>query len=248
MKSKDEKATIKIYKELGKEYHDLRLNKSFHNKMIEMPAMFKMLGNVKGKKILDWGCGSGLYLEKLKKKGAKVKGFDISQEMVEIAKEINPEIEIKLGSGTKIPFKEKFDIVFASLAIHYLKNLDKPFEEIKRVLKPKGIFIFSTGNPIAKAGKSVKIKGKKYKVLGLRNYFKSDKTEMIYTSKNGKKVKIFNYIIKPKEVIRLANKHGYEIIDYEDTKPLPGAKKIDPKEYKLYSRFPLFSIWKLRLK
>ena len=246
--NKDERATIGIYGNLAEEYHDLRIKKSLHNELIEMPAMFKMLGNVKGKKILDWGCGSGLYIRKLKKKGAKIKGFDISPEMVKIAKKLNPEIEIKVGSGTKIPFHEKFDIVFASLAIHYLKDLDKPFKEIKRVLKPKGVFIFSTGNPIAKAGKSKIINGKKYKILGLIDYFKSDKTELVHTSKTGKKVKIFNYIIKTKEVIRLANKHGFEIMDYEDTKPLPSAKKINPEEYARYSKFPLFSIWKLRKK
>lgn len=246
--NKDEKATINIYKGLAEEYHGLRMKKSLYNEMTEMPAMMKMLGNVKDKKVLDWGCGSGIYIKKLKSKGADIKGFDISQEMVEIARKINPNIEIKVGSGTKIPFNEKFDIVFASLAIHYLKKLDKPFQEIARVLNSDGIFIFSTGNPIAKAGKSMRIEGKKYKVLGVKSYFTTDKTEIIYTTKNGKKVKIFNYIIKPKEIIRLAQKYGFEIIDYEDTKPLPRAKKIDSKEYNFYSKVPLFSIWKLKKK
>ncbi len=246
--NKDEKATVSMYKSLAEEYHGLRMKKSLYNEMTEMPAMMKMLGNVKGKKILDWGCGSGIYIKKLKSKGANIKGFDISQKMVEIARKINPSTEIKIGSGTNIPFNEKFDIVFASLAIHYLKKLDKPFQEIARVLKSGGVFIFSTGNPIPKAGKSMTIKGKKYKVLGIRNYFTTDKTEITYTSQEGKKVKIFNYIIKLKEIIRLAQKYGFEIIDYEDTKPLPRAKKIDPKEYEFYSKVPLFSIWKLRKK
>lgn len=89
--NKDEKATIKMYSGLAREYHDMRLKKSFYNEMIEMPAMLKILGNIKGKKILDWGCGSGLYIKKLKGKCAEIKGFDISPDMVKIAIEMNPE-------------------------------------------------------------------------------------------------------------------------------------------------------------
>jgi len=210
--------------------------------------MVKMLGDIKNKKILDWGCGSGIYIKKLKKKCKEIKGFDISPEMVRIAKKLNPEIEMKIGSGIKIPFKEKFDIVFASLSIHYLKDLNPVLKEIKRVLKKGGIFIFSTGNPITKLGETKEIDGKKYKVLGIKNYFTLDKTETIHESENGKKTKVFNYIIKTKEVVLLSQKHGFEIIDYEDTKPLPSSKKLFPKEYEFYSKVPLFSIWKLKLK
>lgn len=247
--NRDEKAAVAMYKGLSEEYHGLRTKKSFYNEMTEMPAMIKVLGDLKDKKLLDWGCGSGLYIKKLKKKCKEIKGFDISPEMVEIARELNPGVEIKVGSGTKIPFREKFDVVFASLAIHYLKDLDKPFKEIKRVLKPRGIFVFSTGNPISKAGSSKRVNGKvKFKVLGEKDYFKLEKVGMVYTSKNGKKVRIFNYVIKPKQVVQLALKHGFEIIGYEDTKPISAAKKVDPEEYMFYSKVPLFSIWKLRKK
>lgn len=245
---KDEIGAVKMYSDLANEYHSMREKKSFYNEFVEMPAMMRMLGNIKNKKILDWGCGSGLYINKLKSKCKAIKGFDISPEMVEIARGLNPKQDIRIGSGTKIPFKEKFDIVFASLSIHYLKNLNPVFKEIKRVLKSGGVLIFSTGNPLAKAAEKKKINGIEYKILGEKDYFKLNKTEMIYNSKGGKKIKIFNYVIKNKQVINLANKFGFDIIDYEDTKPILSAKKQFPKEYKLYSKLPLFSVWKLRLK
>jgi ubiquinone/menaquinone biosynthesis C-methylase UbiE len=246
---KDEKDAKKMYHGLAEEYHSIRSKKkSFHNEYVEVPAMINMLGNLKNKKVLDWGCGSGLYIKRLKNKCKTIKGFDISPEMVKIANNLNPKIDIRVGSGTKIPFNEKFDVVFASLAIHYLKDLDKPFKEIKRVLNKGGIFIFSTGNPIAKAGKSIYVEGKKYKALGVRDFFKTDKVDLIHTLANGKKVKVFNYVIKTKQVIQLAQRHGFEIIDYEDTKPISGGKKVDPEHYAMYSKFPLFSIWKLMKK
>ena len=126
--------------------------------------------------------------------------------------------------------------------------MDKPFREINRVLKPNGTFIFSTNNQISKAGKTKKINGKKYRVLGIKDYFNMNKSKVLYTTKDGKKVPIFNYIIKPKQVIQTAQRNGFEVIDYEDAKSIPQAKRLDAKEYGLYSKVPLFAIWKLRKK
>ena len=238
--NKDEKATKRLYKNIADFYHNYRTaNTSFFNEKIEMPAMINVLGNLKNKKILDWGCGSGLYIKKIKSKCKQIKGFDISPEMVEIAKKLNPKIEIKVGSGTKIPFREKFDIVYASLSIHYLKDLNPVFKELKRVVKPNGYFVFSTGNILRKAAKSIKINGKKYRVLGLRDYFNLKKTKEIIEV-NGKKRIFFNYVIKPKQVIQMANKYGFEIVDYEDCKPIPSGKKLDPEHYKIYTKSKCF--------
>ncbi|MBU3923617.1 MAG: class I SAM-dependent methyltransferase [Nanoarchaeota archaeon] len=245
---KDEKKVVEIYSGLAGDYHEFRQKKSFYNEYIEMPAMIKMLGNLKDKKILDWGCGSGIYIRRLKNRCREIKGFDISPEMVEIARELNPQQDIRVGSGTKIPFKEKFDIVFAPLSIHYLKDLNPVFREVKRVLKKGGIFIFSTVNPIAKIGKTKKIGGKNYKVMFELDYFKLDRIEIFFKGKDGERVKVNNYLIKTGEVVRLCQEHGFEIVDYEDTKPVLNAKDKFPEEYSLYSKLPLFCIWKLRVR
>ena len=65
----------------------------FFNELLEMPAMLEILGNVKGKNILDFGCGTGIYAKLLTKKGANVKGFDISKYAIDNAK---PEIKDNL--------------------------------------------------------------------------------------------------------------------------------------------------------
>lgn len=57
-----------------------------YNKLVEIPAMLSLIGNVKGKKMLDAGCGHGYYSLLLAKKGPRVTGIDISEKMIELAK------------------------------------------------------------------------------------------------------------------------------------------------------------------
>src|SRR3989344_7974500 len=96
---------IQGYNKIAKEYHKLRINgEKFHNEYLEMPTTLKLLGNVKGKKILDLGCGTGIYAKILTRKGAKVKGIDISKEEIKIARRENPKVEFKLGNSEKLPY------------------------------------------------------------------------------------------------------------------------------------------------
>ncbi|MCA9485413.1 MAG: class I SAM-dependent methyltransferase, partial [Nanoarchaeota archaeon] len=170
MDTKEEKQARQSYNTMARFYHEYRTTKFeggwFFNEYLEMPAMLKALGNVKDKKILDWGCGSGIYAKILSEKGAKIKGFDISKEMLKIARESNPRLDLRIGSGLNIPFDEKFDIVFSSLALNYLKDWDRAFKEISRVLKKGGYFLFSIGNPIIDSSESIVNEGKKVKILG----------------------------------------------------------------------------------
>ena len=191
----EEKEAIKRYALCAKGYHNWRTKKNpeggFYNELLEMPSTFNLLGNIKDKKILDFGCGTGIYAKILTNKGAKVKGFDISKEMLDIAKIENPKTDLRLGSGYNIPFKEKFDIVLAPLVVHYLKDWKKMFAEVSRILNKGGYFIFSTGNPVAEAKKKINIENKKISILD--NYFKEGKIYANWKDDKGKKIKMFAY-------------------------------------------------------
>jgi SAM-dependent methyltransferase len=244
----DEKNSVKFYDGFANEYHVSRIKGPargrFFNEYLEMPATLKMLGNVKGKKILDYGCGSGLYAKILSKHGAIVKGFDISSEMIKFAKQENPSLDLRIGSGYKIPFKEKFDIILASLVFGYMSDWKILFGELSRVLKSNGFVVFSTNNPVVACKEKIK-DGMIY--LGKKDYFKED---ALYDQWSTEKVelivpwhhKTLGYIV------RAITQSGFELVDYSDPRPLKSAKKYFPEYYALYSKVPRFSVWKVRKK
>lgn len=237
--------TKQIYNRIAKEYYNLRTKKHpqgwFYNEMLEMPTTLKLLGNIRGKKVLDLGCGPGIYAKILLEKKAKVKGIDISDKEIEIAKGKNPSINFTVGNAEKMPYKNsEFDIVLAALVMEYFENWDKVIYEVKRVLKKRGLFVFSIGNPVTNC---IRINHKKRTELK-REYFKETQTR----SKWWKGVYMDWYHKTYGTIVRVLIKHGFELVNYEDCVPLPRSKKIFPKEYIETTSLPYFCTWVWRKK
>ncbi|MCK4781650.1 class I SAM-dependent methyltransferase [Candidatus Parcubacteria bacterium] len=114
--------------------------------------------NCRGKKLLDYGCGNGVHSIFPAQNGAQVKGIDLSEPSLEIAKkrakqeQVEDKIEFLLMDCEKLNFPDNFfDIIFDGGAFSSL-DLNKAFPELIRVLKPNGylIGIETLGhNPIA---------------------------------------------------------------------------------------------------
>lgn len=252
-RKKDEKEAFRVYESVARDYHDFRTKRNpqgwFYNEFLEMPATFELLGNVKGKKVLDFGCGTGIYAKILRKQGAVVKGFDISDAMLAIARTENPGMDLRIGSGYRIPFKEKFDVVVAALVIDYLEDWNRVFREVRRVLKKGGSFIFSVGNPICECSKRVVCGKKKFKVLCARPYFEEGVHYGYWRNVGkhaGKAIRVPSYHKTYESIIRCILQHGFVIEGYKDTKPALSAKKLFPKEYREHMRYPYFCAWRVR--
>ena len=122
------------------------------NDLIEIPQLFELIGDVKGKTILDLGCGAGGHDRKLIELGAKyVLGIDLSSKMIEEAKKntSSDKIEYKVMSMLDIDkLDKKFDLVVSSLAIHYIEDYDGLCKKVFNILNDSGEFIFSYGHPM----------------------------------------------------------------------------------------------------
>ncbi|MDI6792160.1 MAG: class I SAM-dependent methyltransferase [bacterium] len=101
-----------------------------------------------GKKILEIGCGTGVFTEKIVRTGAEIIAIDISPELIERAREreVSSNVQFEVMNVEKMDFPDNnFDSVVGSSILHHL-NLEKAFLEIKRVLKPEGRVAFAEPN------------------------------------------------------------------------------------------------------
>lgn len=118
----------------------------------EWPQLSSMLPNVQGLRVLDLGCGMGWFARWAKEHGAAhVLGLDLSQNMLDKAREMTDSDDITYERADLDQLKlvsEDYDLIFSSLAFHYLVNIKELFAEIQQALKPGGKLVFSIEHPI----------------------------------------------------------------------------------------------------
>ncbi|MGI6214945.1 MAG: class I SAM-dependent methyltransferase [Christensenellales bacterium] len=111
---------------------------------------------LKGKSVLDLGCGYGWHCKFAAEQGAaRVLGIDISQKMIETAKKRNSskQIEYRLCGICEYEYPEnEWDCVVSNLALHYIKNIDLVFKSVHKTLKKDGVFLFNIEHPVFTAG------------------------------------------------------------------------------------------------
>ena len=133
-------------------YKKIRDNEANANNLFEIPALFSMMPDLKGKKVLDLGCGFGEHCRQFVNCGAeKVVGIDISEKMLEVAmvENCDPKITyLNMPMEDIAELQDTFDIVISSLAFHYVEDFEGVIRNIHNLLKENGIFIFSQENPL----------------------------------------------------------------------------------------------------
>jgi ubiquinone/menaquinone biosynthesis C-methylase UbiE len=113
----------------------------------ERNELKRMIYSAKGKKVLDVGCGTGRLFPEFQKMNFDITGIDVSQKMIDIAKNRCHKAKLLVGDVENLPFKDdSFDVVVASFVVVHLKYLEKAFSEIYRVLKNGGVFIITNIN------------------------------------------------------------------------------------------------------
>jgi SAM-dependent methyltransferase len=124
---------------------------NFVNARYERPAVLALAGDVSGHAVLDAGCGAGPLTAALRERGATVTGLDISSEMIALARRrLGSDADLLVGDlSDPLPFADaSFDLVTASLVLHYLEDWGPTLREFQRVLRPGGRLIASVDHPI----------------------------------------------------------------------------------------------------
>lgn len=117
----------------------------------ERPAMLSLLPDVSGNRVLDAGCGTGWYADWLLEHGAEVAAIDASTGMVEQARDrLNDRAPVQQADlNESLPFeKDTFDIVVSGLAFDYVEDWESLFTELRRILVPGGVLVFSVRHPL----------------------------------------------------------------------------------------------------
>ncbi|WP_183564242.1 class I SAM-dependent methyltransferase [Mucilaginibacter sp. SP1R1] len=111
-------------------------------------TLYRLLAAQTNSLYLDIGCGTGNYTIALAAKGLNFYGVEPAEEMLNVARDKNKQVNWLLGQAEKIPADDEvFDGVIATLTIHHWANIKSALTEIYRVLKPGGTVVIFTATP-----------------------------------------------------------------------------------------------------
>jgi SAM-dependent methyltransferase len=106
-------------------------------------------GLAPGKRALEVGCGTGLFLERVARSGATLHGMDLSPDLLLKAKArvgALPNVSIQRGDAHRMPYPDgSFDAVYGSSILHHL-DLEAALRESHRVLRSGGRVVFTEPN------------------------------------------------------------------------------------------------------
>jgi malonyl-CoA O-methyltransferase len=113
---------------------------------IEQMVVLSLLPPVSGRRVLDVGCGTGRYLHLAGALGAQVIGIDLSPAM--LARARTGGAAVARGDMAALPVKTATcDVLLCGLSLMDIEALDDVVQEFARVLRPRGVAVWSTLHP-----------------------------------------------------------------------------------------------------
>lgn len=137
------------------EWYDGRIGDDgdlWHRELID-PTLIELVGDVRGRVVLDLACGNGYLARRFARQGAKVVGVDASAPVVALAEKRERTeplgIVYHTHDAASLPMltDASFDLVFSNMAVMDMPDAAGPFRETARVLRPGGRFVASLCHP-----------------------------------------------------------------------------------------------------
>jgi len=121
----------------------------------EWPALRALLPELRGLNVLDLGCGFGWFCRWARQQGAAhVLAIDVSERMLARARATTQDTALTYTRADmehlELP-AESFDLVYSSLALHYIEHLNELLSAVHRSLAPGGRLVFSVEHPVMTA-------------------------------------------------------------------------------------------------
>jgi len=226
-----------------------------HNRKILNPYVEKLLGNVKGKYLLDAGCGEGYLSRNYARLGAKVMGVDFSNTLIELAQSKSVEeenIEYRVGNICNLESIPDtiFDSVLCNLVLLNIPCLKDAINEFYRVLKPSGSLVCAIVHPAfdfygpgtwEMGEKSPLTKRRRGLYFKVDNYLDEKEYERYWKTRDGEKFPrpITFFHRKISTYVNALISVGFAIEVIEEPAPPPGDEFFERER-----RIPFFMVFK----
>jgi len=199
----------------------------------------QLIGNVKGKKVLELGCGGANCGIALAKQGAIVTCSDISEEQITFAKKSaareNVDIQFVVSPMEEVIYDNEFDVVISMAALQYIEDIDSVFINVSKSLKENGIFVFSLNDPTFY---SVAAKYLWNDPIAQQSYFYSGEEKWKWEDSDN-----FDFITYRRPIYEYINslvKHNLSIAKFHQLKPEKEILTEEDELEMLFSRFMVF--------
>jgi len=227
---------LAAYAEFADRYASVAPTKA-HNALYERPATIALVGDVSGLRILDAGCGPGIFSEIFARNGATVHAFDITPRMVELARIRCAGLPVTLAEGNLAePLNwlqdASFDKIVCALALDYVADLAPVFKEFRRVASPGATLVFSMSHPMRDWMDE--------RTHGAWTYFDTSRFDMYWGGFGEPKPFVQSYRRPLAAILNDLVESGWNLESLVEPKPLEEMKTVDPEHYAELSMTPAF--------
>ena len=227
---------LRSYAGFAERYASLAPEKP-HNALYERPATWSLLGDVKGLRILDAGCGPGINSERLARQGASVHGFDVTPKMLELARERCHGLAAEFAPGdlgARLHWLRdgEFDKVLCALALDHVEDLTPTFAEFRRVARPRGMLVFSMSHPMRDWMDE--------RTHGEGSYFDTTRFGMHWSSFGEPKPYIEAYRRPLEAILNALVTSGWRLDRILEPRPAPQMRDVSEALHAELSRSPAF--------
>jgi SAM-dependent methyltransferase len=205
-----------------------------HNALYDRPAVQSLLPPLAATRVLDAGCGPGIYAEWMVQQGATVVGVDVSPTMVALARErLGGRAEFHVADLARpLDFLSagSFDVVISALALDYVRDWGLAVGEFYRLLRAPGTLVFSAGHPADEF----------YRLHPDGNYFDIEPVEAVFKAFPPEPVRVPYYRRPLGAMIAPLRAAGFLLDTILEPRPVPAFEQAEPQDYTRLMRRPGF--------